>query len=242
MVLSAHHDHLGIGPPDASGDRIYHGAVDNALGCAQALAAARALSALPERPRRTLLVLFVAAEEQQLLGSQYYTQHPSVPAARIAADVNFEGAFDRALFGRTRDATLIGMGKSSLDEIAATVARSQGRTLRPEQFPDRGYFYRGDQFSFARMGVPVLNFGEGTEVIGRPAEWGRQQVEAWEKQKYHQPADTLDDSWNFDGVIEDTQLALLSTWLIAQADAMPAWKPGDDFEAARKRALAEAWP
>jgi len=242
VVLSAHHDHLGIGKPDASGDRIYHGAVDNALGCAQVLAAARALSALPERTRRTLLVLFVAAEEIQQLGSTYYTLHPSVPAGRIAADVNLEGAFDRAIFGRTHDATLIGMGKSSLDEIAESVARLQGRTLKPDHFPDRGYFYRGDQISFARIGVPALNFGEGTEVIGRPAEWGRQQVEAWERQKYHQPADKLDEGWNFEGVIEDAQLAMLSTWLIAQADAMPSWKPGDEFEAARKRALAEMGP
>ena len=238
VVLSAHHDHLGIGAPDASGDRIYHGAVDNALGCAELLAAARALSAVPERTRRTLLVLFVAAEEQQYLGSKYYAEHPTVPVAQIAADVNLEGAFEREIFGRTRDATLIGMGKSSLDQIAESVARSQGRTLRPDQFPDRGYFYRSDQFSFARVGVPTLNFGEGTEVIGRPVDWGRQQVEDWERHKYHQPADKLDDSWNFDGVIEDAQLAMLSSWLIAQADTMPTWKPGDEFEAARKQALA----
>jgi len=134
------------------------------------------------------------------------------------------------------------MGKSSLDEIAEGVAKSQGRALKPEQFPDRGYFYRGDQISFARIGIPALTFGEGTEVIGHPPEWGRQQVEAWERNKYHQPADKLDDSWNFDGVIEDTQLALFSTWLIAQADTMPAWKPGDEFEAAHKRALAETGP
>jgi Zn-dependent M28 family amino/carboxypeptidase len=242
VVLSAHHDHLGIGKPDANGDRIYHGAVDNALGCAQVVAAARAFSALPERTRRTLLVLFVAAEEQQYLGSKYYTEHPSVPVGRIAADVNLEGAFDRAIFGRTHDATLIGMNKSSLDAIAESVARSQGRTLGPDQFPDRGYFYRSDQFSFARIGVPALNFGEGTEVIGRPADWRRQQVEAWERQKYHQPGDKLDDSWNFEGVIEDAQLAMLSTWLIAQADAMPTWKAGDEFEAARKRALSEVAP
>lgn len=239
VVLSAHHDHLGIGVPDASGDRIYHGAVDNALGCAEVLAAARALYALPERARRTLLVLFVAAEEQQYLGSKYYAEHPTVPVAQIAADVNLEGAFDREIFGRTHDATLIGMGKSSLDQVAESVARSQGRTLRPDQFPDRGYFYRSDQFSFARVGVPTLNFGEGTDVIGRPTDWGRQQVEDWERHKYHQPADKLDDTWNFDGVIEDAQLAMLSTWLIAQADTMPAWKPGDEFEAARKRSLAK---
>jgi hypothetical protein len=239
VVLSAHHDHLGIGAPDASGDRIYHGAVDNALGCSQVLAAARTFSALPERTRRTLLVLFVAAEEQQYLGSKYYAEHPSVPVAQIAADVNLEGAFDREIFGRTHDATLIGMGKSSLDQIAESVARSQGRTLRPDQFPDRGYFYRSDQFSFARVGVPTLNFGEGTDVIGRPVDWGRQQVEDWERHKYHQPADKLDDSWNFDGVIEDAQLAMLSAWLIAQADAMPTWKQGDEFEATRKQALAE---
>jgi Zn-dependent M28 family amino/carboxypeptidase len=242
VVLSAHHDHLGIGKPDATGDRIYHGAVDNALGCAQVLAAAQTFAALPQHTRRSLLVLFVAAEEQQYLGSKYYAEHPSVAAGRIAADVNLEGAFDRAIFGRTHDATLIGMGKSSLDEIAESVASLQGRTVRPDQFPDRGYFYRSDQFSFARIGIPVLNFGEGTEVVGRPADWGRQQVEAWEKQKYHQPADKLDGSWNFDGVIEDAQLAMLSAWLIAQADTMPSWNPGDEFAAARKRALAEVGP
>jgi Zn-dependent M28 family amino/carboxypeptidase len=242
VVLSAHHDHFGVGEPDASGDRIYHGAVDNALGCAQVLAAARAFAALPDRTRRSILILSVAAEEQGYLGSTYYAQHPSVPAGRIAADVNLEGAFDRAIFGRTRDATLIGMGKSSLDEIAESVAKSQGRVLKPDQFPDRGYYYRSDQFSFAKIGVPALNFGEGTDVIGRPTGWGREQIEAWEQHKYHQPADKLDGSWNFDGVIEDAQLAMLSAWLIAQEDAMPTWKHGDEFEAARKRALAVLSP
>jgi len=242
VVLSAHHDHFGIGDPDASGDRIYHGAVDNALGCSQALASARAFAALPERTRRSLLVLFVAAEEQGYLGSTYYAQHPSVPAGRIAADVNFEGAFDRAIFGRTRDVALIGLGKSSLDQIAESVAKSQGRVLKPDQFPDRGYYYRSDNFSFAKIGVPALYFGEGTEVIGRAPEWGRQQIEAWELHKYHQPADKLDASWNFDGVIEDTKLAMLSAWLIAQTDNLPSWKPGDEFEAARKRALAALGP
>jgi len=235
VVLSAHHDHFGIGEPDAGGDRIYHGAVDNASGCAQVLAIARALAALPQRPRRSLLALFVAGEERGLLGSGYYAQHPSFPAGRIAANINIDGG---NIFGRTRDATLISMGKSSLDEIAAGVAKSQGRALKPDQFPDRGYYYRSDQFAFAKIGVPALFFADGTDFVGRPAGWGRQQIEEWELKKYHQPADKLDGSWNFDGMIQDAQLDMLSAWLITQADAMPAWKPGDEFEAARKQALA----
>jgi Zn-dependent M28 family amino/carboxypeptidase len=235
VVLSAHHDHFGIGEPDAGGDRIYHGAEDNASGCAQVLAIALALAALPERPRRSVLVLFVAGEERGLLGSMYYAQHPSFPAGRIAADINIDGG---NIFGRTRDATLIGMGKSSVDAIAEQLASSQGRVLKPDQFPDRGYYYRSDQFSFARIGVPALFFSDGTDFIGRPAGWGRQQIEEWELKKYHQPADKLDASWNFDGMIEDARLDMLAAWLIAQADAMPTWNPGDEFEAARKRALA----
>jgi len=234
VVLSAHHDHFGIGEPDASGDRIYHGAVDNASGCAQVLAIAQALAALPERPRRSVLALFVAGEERGLLGSQYYAQHPSFATGRIAADINIDSG---NIFGRTRDATSIALGKSSLDEIAARVAAAQGRVVKGDQFPDRGYYYRSDQFSFARIGVPALFFNDGTDFIGRPAGWGREQIEQWELHKYHQPSDRLDSGWNFDGMIEDAQLAMLSAWLIAQADTLPTWKPGDEFEAARKQAL-----
>jgi Zn-dependent M28 family amino/carboxypeptidase len=235
VVLSAHHDHFGIGEPDASGDRIYHGAVDNASGCAQVLAIAQALAALPERPRRSVLALFVAGEERGLLGSQYYAQHPSFAPGRIAADINIDSG---NIFGRTRDATSIALGKSSLDEIAARVAAAQGRVVKGDQFPDRGYYYRSDQFSFARIGVPALFFDDGVDFIGRPAGWGREQIEQWELHKYHQPSDRLDGGWNFDGMIEDAQLGMLSAWLIAQADALPTWKPGDEFEAVRKQALA----
>ena len=234
VALSAHHDHFGIGEPDASGDRIYHGAVDNASGCAQVLAIARAFAALHQRPRRSVLALFVAGEERGLLGSSYYALHPSFPAGRIAANINIDGG---NIFGRTRDATLISIGKSSLDAIAARVAKSQGRVLKPDQFPDRGYYYRSDQFSFAKIGVPALFFADGTDFIGQPAGWGRTQIEEWELKKYHQPADKLDGSWNFDGMIQDAQLDMLSAWLITQADVMPTWKPGDEFEAARKQAL-----
>ena len=235
VVLSAHHDHFGIGEPDASGDRIYHGAVDNASGCAQVLAIARAFAALPQRPRRSIIALFVAGEERGMLGSQYYAEHPSVPAGRIAANINIDGG---NIFGRTRDATLISMGKSSLDAVAEQVAKSQGRVLKPDQFPDRGHYYRSDQFSFAKVGVPALFFNSGTDFVGRPAGWGKRQIEQWELKQYHQPSDRLDDSWKFEGMIEDAKLDMLSAWLVAQADAMPTWNPGDEFEAARQRALA----
>jgi Zn-dependent M28 family amino/carboxypeptidase len=235
VVFSAHHDHFGIGEPDATGDRIYHGAEDNASGCAQILAMARAFTSLPERPRRSVLFLFVAGEERGFLGSMWYALHPTFPAGRIAADINFDGG---NIFGRTRDITLISGGKASLDQVAETVAKFQGRVVKPDQFPDRGYYYRSDQFAFAKIGVPALFFDKGMDFIGRPPEWGRQKAEEWELKKYHQPGDKLEDSWSFDGMIEDAQLGFYSGWLIAQADALPTWNPGDEFEAARKKALA----
>ncbi len=237
VVYSAHHDHFGIGKPDASGDKIYHGAVDNASGCAQVLAIARAFVSLPQKPRRSILILFVAGEEQGLLGSLYYALHPTLPAGRIAADINYDGG---NIFGRTRDVTLVSSGKSSLDQAVDAVARAQNRVVKPDQFPDRGYYYRSDQFSFAKVGVPGIYLDYGTDFIGRPPEWGRQQKEHWEETKYHQPGDRLDGTWNFDGMIEDAQLGLLAGWLVAQADAMPAWNHGDEFEAARIKALAAA--
>jgi Zn-dependent M28 family amino/carboxypeptidase len=235
VVFSAHHDHFGIGEPDATGDRIYHGALDNASGCAQVLALARAFTALPEKPRRSLLFLFVAGEERGMLGSMYYALHPTFPAGKIAADINFDGG---NMFGRTRDITLVSQGKASLDQVAEGVAKYQGRVLKPDQFPDRGHYYRSDQFSFAKIGVPALYFDDGTDFVGRPPQWGRQKIEDWEQKRYHQPGDKLDDTWNFDGMIEDVQLGFYSGWIIAQADAMPTWNPGDEFEAARKKALA----
>jgi len=236
VIYSAHHDHFGIGAPDSTGDRIYHGAVDNAAGCSQVLAMARAFAALPERPRRSILVLFVGGEERNLLGSTYYAQHPTFAAGKIAGNVNYDGG---NIFGRTRDVTLVSAGKSSIDRIAEGVAQRQGRVVKPDQFPDRGYYYRSDQFAFAKIGVPALYFEAGTDFIGRPAGWGKQKLEEWEDKQYHQPGDKLDASWNFDGMIEDAQLGLFSGWLIAQADAMQSWNPGDEFEAARQRALGE---
>jgi Zn-dependent M28 family amino/carboxypeptidase len=235
VVYSAHHDHLGIGKPDASGDKIYNGAVDNASGCAQLLAIAKAFRALPAPPRRSILILFVAGEEQGLLGSKYFATHPIVPTGQIAVDINYDSG---NIWGRTRDVTYVGKGKTTLDPLLDALAARQGRTVKPDQFPDRGYFYRSDQFSFARVGVPGLYFNTGTNFIDRPAGWGREQIEHYERTNYHQPSDQIRPDWNLEGMVQDAQLGFAAGVQLANADQMPGWVPGDEFEAARKAALA----
>jgi Zn-dependent M28 family amino/carboxypeptidase len=235
IVYSAHHDHLGIGKANEQGDEIYNGALDNAAGCGQVLAIARAFTALPDRPRRSIMLAFVAAEEQGLLGSAYFAQHPPVPAGRMAANINYDGA---NIWGRSQDVTYIGYGKSSLDAVVETFASEQGRTVKPDQFPDRGFFYRSDQFNFAKVGVPAIYLDTGTEFVDRPEGWGKEQIEAWETVHYHQPSDELVDDWNFDGMIEDATLGFKIGLHLAETDELPTWNAGDEFEAARLEALA----
>jgi Zn-dependent M28 family amino/carboxypeptidase len=236
IIYTAHHDHLGIGEPDANGDRIYNGAMDNATGVVQLLAIGKAMKALPKPPRRSIMLLFVAAEEQGLLGSQYYAEHPTVPPGKIAANINYDGG---NIWGRARDIVYIGMGKSTLDQYVDAIARLQDRRLTPDQFPDRGFFYRSDQFNFAKIGVPALYLDTGTDFIGKDAEWGKARLHEYEQKHYHQPSDEISDDWNFEGMIEDAQLGFYVGLNIANADEMPTWTPGDEFEAARKKALEE---
>jgi Zn-dependent M28 family amino/carboxypeptidase len=234
VIYTAHHDHLGIGEPDAEGDTIYNGAADNGAGVAQLFAIARAFKELPEPPRRSILINFVGAEEQGLLGSQYYAEHPTFPPGKIAANINYDGG---DLWGKTRDITYVGKGKSSLDAIVDTIAARQHRTVKPDQFPDRGYFYRSDQFNFAKIGVPALYLDTGTDFVGREAGWGREQVEDYEAHRYHQPSDEFSADWNYDGMIEDARIGFWTGYFVANDDAMPGWNPGDEFEAARRSAL-----
>jgi Zn-dependent M28 family amino/carboxypeptidase len=239
VVYSAHHDHLGIGTPDASGDRIYNGAVDNATGCAQLLGVARAFAALPRSPRRSILIAFVAAEEQGLLGSAWFAAHPTFAAGRIAADVNLDAG---NVFGRTRDVTFIGYGRSTLDGVIERAAARQGRRVVGDPLPDRGFFYRSDQFSFARIGVPGLYLEGGQDFVGRDPEFGRSLRNRFESTCYHQPCDEVSPDWDLSGLVEDTRLAFECGLEIAQAAEMPGWRPGDEFAAARARALAAVGP
>ncbi len=235
VIYSAHHDHLGIGPPNEAGDTIYNGAVDNASGVAQIIAMARAFMALPEPPRRSILICLVGAEEQGLLGSKWYASNPTFPPGKIAANLNYDGG---NIWGETHDVTYIGLGKSSIDQIVKLIAEQQGRVVKPDQFADRGYFYRSDQFSFAKIGVPAMYLDPGTDFVDRPADWGKQRVDTYTNVDYHQPSDEYDPSWNLAGMIEDALIGYWTGLAIANADEMPAWNEGDEFEAVRLEALA----
>jgi len=237
VIYTAHHDHLGIATPNEAGDAIYNGAMDNASGVAQVMAIARSLQALPEAPRRSILVALVGAEEQGLLGSKYYAAHPTFSPGKIAANLNYDGG---NIWGHTHDVTYIGLGKSSIDSIVTAIAAEQGRVVKPDQFSDRGYFYRSDQFSFAKIGVPAMYLDSGTDFVDRPPAWGREQQDHYTDVNYHQPSDEYDDSWNFDGMISDASIGFWAGLAIANADEMPQWEEGDEFEAARLEALKES--
>ena len=234
VIYTAHHDHIGVGTPNEDGDAIYNGAFDNASGVAQVMAIARALVALPEAPRRSTLIALVGAEEQGLLGSEYYAENPTFAPGKIAANINYDGG---NIWGHTHDVTFVGLGKSSIDQLVNMIADEQGRVVKPDQFSDKGYFYRSDQFSFAKIGVPAMYLDTGTDFIDRPPEWGREQVAHYTNVNYHQPTDEYDDTWNFDGMVADARLGFWTGLAIANADEMPEWNPGDEFEAARLEAL-----
>jgi Zn-dependent M28 family amino/carboxypeptidase len=231
VVYTAHHDHLGR---EEGGGAIFNGARDNASGVAMVLEIGEAFAALPQRPRRSIMLLFVGAEEQGLLGSEYFARHPVVPPGRLAANVNYDSG---NIWGETHDITFVGLGKSTLDEVAAAVAEHQGRELKADEFVDQGYYYRSDQFNFAKIGVPAFYFRNGTEFVGRPEGWGRERVAEYNDRHYHQPSDELTDDWSFEGMVQDARFGFWAGLIVANEDEMPRWNPGDEFEAARLDAL-----
>ena len=229
VIFTAHYDHLGI-DPNAEGDGIYNGAFDNASGCGAALAIAEAYATAPTGPRRSVLFLMVTAEEQGLLGSAYYAQNPLLPLAQTAANVNIDGI---NIIGPTRDIYVVGHGKSNLDAVVGAAARSQGMEAIPDQHPEQGFFYRSDQFSLAKKGIPAVYLDNGLEVIGQPDGYGKEKFDEYNLKYYHQPSDEIRSDWNWAGALQHTRLLLDIGWRIANAGAMPEWNEGDEFKAAR---------
>ncbi len=233
VVYSAHWDHFGVGLP-VKGDSIYNGAYDNASGTAGLLMLARAFKAMPTPPKRSILFLSVTAEEQGLLGSQYYSVAPIYPLAKTLADINMD---EINKWGPTRDLTVIGLGASQLDDYAAQAAGEQGRTLRPDPEPEKGSYYRSDHFNFAKQGVPAFNPGVGVDFVGRPAGWGLQRLEEYTSTDYHNPSDEIRPDWDMRGGVDDLKLFLTIGYRVAQADTFPEWRPGNEFRATREAML-----
>ncbi len=228
VVVTAHFDHLGRGRP-VRDDEIYNGALDNASGTAAMLALAKACSNLLNPPRRTILFAAVTAEESGLLGSLYYARNPTIPKKQIIANYNIDGI---NIWGPTKDVAMIGYGKNSLTSLADTVATRRGRVLVANPDTDKGYFYRSDHFSFARIGVPSAYFKAGNDFRER-GDVRRRIKLSYTGTRYHQPSDEFDPRWNLNGAVEDTRLLLECLLRTVSDDQAPTWTAGDEFEKLR---------
>lgn len=233
VVYTAHWDHFGIGTP-VNGDRVYHGAVDNATGIGGMIELGRAFAKLPVAPKRSILMLAVTAEEQGLLGSGFYAANPLYPLAKTVGVVNMDAL---NVYGRTKDIRVTGLGNSELDDYASKVAAEQGREIRPDPQPEKGGFYRSDHFPFAQQGVPALASGGGVDYVGKPAGWGKEKSDAFVANDYHKPSDRVKPDWDMSGAVQDLQYYWMVGFRVAQADRFPQWKPGTEFKAKRDAML-----
>ena len=236
VLYTAHHDHIGIGMPDTKNpdDRIYNGAIDNASGIGTVLEIARAWTESKEKPKRSILFALVAAEEQGLLGSEYFGQKPPVPAGRIALNLNLDALY---LFGQVESVTMIGVDRMTFFPAAQKVTKAMGLTIVPDQAPEQGSYYRSDHFSLAKVGVPALSIKQGSEVKGKPVGWGPAQVKKYRDNDYHQASDEYDPSWDFSAAVQMGQLAYWLGAEAANAAEMPNWFEGEEFRAVRDKSL-----
>jgi Zn-dependent M28 family amino/carboxypeptidase len=234
VILTAHYDHLGIGPA-VDGDSIYNGAYDNASGVAVLLEVARAFRAVEPAPARSVLFMATAAEESGLLGAQWYADAPLFPLYNTVATLNVDGA---SLWGRTEDMIVMGGDRNELGAFAEARARQMGIRLVPDPEPEKGLFFRSDHFPFARAGVPALWIRHGERFRGRPEGWGREMLDRYTAEAYHSPLDRFSEDFVFDGAVQQGRLLFLTSLDIATDNSFPNWFEGSEFRAARDRSLA----
>ena len=234
VVYTAHWDHLGVGEA-VNGDRIYNGARDNAAGVAAMLEVARAFTKVQPQPKRSILFTMVTAEEQGLLGSQYYSVTPLYPLAKTVADINLDSP---NVYAPSNDVTVIGMGASDLDDYLRQAAQEQSRTLRPDPQPEKGYYYRSDHFNFAKQGVPALYIESGIEArTPKAPDYLKKKLDDYEAHDYHAPSDVVKPDWDLTGAAEDAELVFAVGYRVANADRFPEWKPGNEFKVKRDAML-----
>ena len=235
VLYTAHYDHLGI-DPDAKGDNIYNGAADNGTGCGILLEMARAFSQSHVRPPHAVYFASVTAEEQGLLGSQYLSMHPPVPAGHITLDLNYDMLLP---IGTPRSVNLGGAERIDLWPTVQTVAKAFDLALLPDPNPMAGHYYRSDHFSLARVGIPAFSVDQGDLFEGHTPEWGREQMADYTAHHYHQPSDEYHADWDFRGNAKLARFGFVLGWLASGQPKPVEWIPGDEFEAARKASRAQ---
>jgi Zn-dependent M28 family amino/carboxypeptidase len=235
VIYSAHWDHLGIGLPDANGDRVYNGAMDNGTGLAHLIEQARAFSTGP-RPQRSVVFLAVTAEEKGLLGSEYYAANPLYPAAKTAGVINTDVM---GVLGPARDYTIRGNQKFGLLDMLVQEGAKRGRSYTPDPRPETGGFFRSDHFTLAKVGVPAMSFGSGQDLVNG----GVARAQAWQAnytaKMYHQPDDEFTASWDFTGIAQDAELLHGVGLHLANSCEWPNWSQDSEFRAARDASAAE---
>ncbi len=229
LIYSGHWDHLGVGLPDAKGDKIYNGAVDNADGIATLIEIGRAFAKGP-KPDRSVLFLAVTAEEKGLLGSEYYSANPLYPLAKTVADINMDALSPT---GPAKDFSSSGNAASTLQDELIAVGKAHGRYYTPEAHPEAGSFFRSDHFPFAKRGVPAISFESGRDLVDGGIAAGEAYAKAYNVDRYHQPADEFDSSWNLEGMAADGQLMLDLGRKLANSTMWPEWKAGSEFKLTR---------
>jgi Zn-dependent M28 family amino/carboxypeptidase len=234
IIYTAHWDHLGVGQPDARGDRIYNGAVDNASGVSGLIELARAFARTP-RTERTQMFMAVTAEEKGMLGSEYYATHPLYPLATTVANINMDGG---AVNGPAKDVSTSGDGGLTLQDDLIKVAKAHGRYFTPDARPEAGGFFRSDHFSFAKQGLPAISFKGGEDLVNGGVAAGKAKAEAYTRDRYHQPADEFDPNWDLTGMSQDLALVYDLGHELGDSREWPEWKAGSQFKAARDKTAA----
>jgi len=235
VIYTAHWDHLGIGKPDETGDTIYNGGLDNATGTAQLIEQARAFASEP-RTERSVVFLAVTAEEKGLLGSEYYATHPLFPAAKTAGVLNTDGG---SIYGPAKNFTISGTAKLGLLDMLIAEGKKQGRYYSPDPHPEYGSFFRSDHFSFAKVGVPAISFGDGNDLVNGGTARGEALSKEYTDKHYHQPSDEWQPSWDFTGMAQDVQLLHNLGRDLANSRAWPNWSQDSEFRATRDQTAGE---
>jgi Zn-dependent M28 family amino/carboxypeptidase len=231
VLYTAHWDHLGRCTAAADGDDICNGAVDNATGTAALVALAEGYTKAGA-PDRSVVFLAVTAEESGLLGSKYYAENPIFPLSQTVGGVNMD-AF--SMSGPAKNLTVIGKGKSQLDTYLEAAAKSEGRTPEMEPTPEKGFYYRSDHFSFAKLGVPMVYFEGGDDLVIGGKAAAKAAADDYEKKRYHAPGDEFDEKWDWSGVMSDLNLYYRVGRMLAMTNAWPNWNEGDEFRAVRDK-------